>query len=661
MRLSILFFACLHLAAQTPTKVDYPTQIKNGPIFSDAGPVGSTLQTLCAAAGTGTLAITKQWAALATQAIACNLQFAGGRIQPASGQTVTMLQNTQCPADQQCYDPSAGGSVTFVNAPSVLTPKQWGAKGDGTTVDTVAVQAALTVAKTLHGRLYFPQGQYVVTALDGGMAGSSPGPGIGYTIDGDGPGDLNGSEIICEESGASTGNCLDMSGAAYSKIQNISFHGGTSSANAPNVTILLGKITVMSVGQFSGIMSFDNVTVATFGNYGVYDQSAEQLEFHDFGCITEISTAPACVVLSRVNTAGITSTYRTLESPGDSMTAVSFSGYRSYFVVGGTYGVLLDNGADAVGSVSFSDNYISLAATWGQANGIFLSDTGTTGGRIEQIDFRNVRVEGNGGTGHNQILTSTSQYARNIYFTGVFATGVINTVPLFNFGNITLEDSRIEIDPNDVLAGSGPELINGVTTPKGVWVKTTGSMADIPWTTGTWIVAASDGTKELISQAQINSGYTEFLPVLNSTQGDLQLYKDQNPTVAIAAGLDVPGSGLTNSWNFSQFSSGTWKTLLTIDGATGHIIPAPYGSLGVPAISSCGTSPTSGGTDVYGFVTTGSGATACTITFNAAHLTGNSCVVTARSGTQPVYTLSTTVLALTTAAASSTYDYWCSK
>lgn len=82
-------------------------------------------------------------------------------------------------------------------------------------------------------------------------------------------------------------------------------------------------------------------------------------------------------------------------------------------------------------------------------------------------------------------------------------------------------------------------------------------------------------------------------------------------------------------------------------------------------ISSCGTSPaiTAASSDMAGTITTGSGATACILTFGTATGTAPTCLVTARSGTAPVYATSdngtTATLALSTAAASSTYDYWC--
>jgi hypothetical protein len=81
-----------------------------------------------------------------------------------------------------------------------------------------------------------------------------------------------------------------------------------------------------------------------------------------------------------------------------------------------------------------------------------------------------------------------------------------------------------------------------------------------------------------------------------------------------------------------------------------------------PAATSCGSSPTVTGTNQAGKIITGSGATGCILTFHAGTVwlsNDVTCVVTARSGTQPSYTPALTTLTLNTAAASATYDYWC--
>lgn len=106
----------------------------------------TTLANACTAAGSGTLAITKVWTGTPTQTLTCKLLFLGdGRIQPASGQTITLPANTGCPLDQQCYDISLGGTIAFSSPPSnPVSFVQWGADRAGVTDSHTAMQAALT-------------------------------------------------------------------------------------------------------------------------------------------------------------------------------------------------------------------------------------------------------------------------------------------------------------------------------------------------------------------------------------------------------------------------------------------------------------------------------------------------------------------------------------
>ena len=78
--MKILLTLILAAASFAQTKVNYPTDVRNGPLFSDAGPVASSLQQLCASTTSahGTLAITRKWTAMATQNISCAHQFTGG-------------------------------------------------------------------------------------------------------------------------------------------------------------------------------------------------------------------------------------------------------------------------------------------------------------------------------------------------------------------------------------------------------------------------------------------------------------------------------------------------------------------------------------------------------------------------------------------------------
>lgn len=111
----------------------------------------SSLTNACAAAAAAhkSIAVTQIWPVPVGFLCAASLWFptgAGGMIQPASGQTVTLLPNTQCPLTQQCYDISAGGSIAFSTPPPVVSPVQWGADISGASDSSAAIKAAWAAA-----------------------------------------------------------------------------------------------------------------------------------------------------------------------------------------------------------------------------------------------------------------------------------------------------------------------------------------------------------------------------------------------------------------------------------------------------------------------------------------------------------------------------------
>ena len=110
------------------TLVNYPTDIRNGPYASDAGPVGKTLPQLCTGAGALPLALTQHWNAMATQTIPCVIVAAGGIIQPAAGQVVTFASMPSISGLQKIFDTSLGGpgSILFPQiGPSFASQPEW--------------------------------------------------------------------------------------------------------------------------------------------------------------------------------------------------------------------------------------------------------------------------------------------------------------------------------------------------------------------------------------------------------------------------------------------------------------------------------------------------------------------------------------------------------
>lgn len=180
------------LMAQTTTKVDYGTQLKGVPFFTDVTPATNNLQQFCTSVGAGTLAVTRAWNALATQTIRCNLQFTGGMFQPASGQTITIMGSVTCPTGQRCFDTSVGGAGSVVFTGSAVAQAEWfGLTATDATGATnkLAIQSALyayPITGTAQGNTPIHQGAVSIgcgpltTNAGGGFKSITP-----FLIDGE--------------------------------------------------------------------------------------------------------------------------------------------------------------------------------------------------------------------------------------------------------------------------------------------------------------------------------------------------------------------------------------------------------------------------------------------------------------------------------------------
>jgi len=83
------------------------------------------------------------------------------------------------------YSQGASGSVARSNTSKfqdTISVKDFGAKGDGSTNDTTAIQNAITAAQITHARLYIPAATYIVTALTVTASIEIVGDGMGNSI-----------------------------------------------------------------------------------------------------------------------------------------------------------------------------------------------------------------------------------------------------------------------------------------------------------------------------------------------------------------------------------------------------------------------------------------------------------------------------------------------
>lgn len=102
----------------------------------------ATIALACSAAGSGTLYVTRAWNGLATQTLACNMDFlSAGKLQPASGQTVTISGVIDAPLSQ-IFDVHLGGSISIASSVQGVPP-QWFALCDNSTPQYAQLQSWL--------------------------------------------------------------------------------------------------------------------------------------------------------------------------------------------------------------------------------------------------------------------------------------------------------------------------------------------------------------------------------------------------------------------------------------------------------------------------------------------------------------------------------------
>lgn len=169
-------------------------------------------------------------------------------------------------------------------------------------------------------------------------------------------------------------------------------------------------------------------------------------------------------------------------------------------------------------------------------------------------------------------------------------------------------------------------------------------------------------------------GVGAFAHVTGAASGDTAIGKGAANVMTTGSNNTLIGTSVgstTLTTGSSNILIGTSSSVDTYTAGTGselniqNVIRGGMASRTSSNLSSCGTSPSISGTasDLGGTITTGSSATACTLTLGQSTGTAPTCIVVARSGTQPTYTTAdngtTATLQLTSAAASSTYDYWC--
>lgn len=271
----------------------------------------------------------------------------------------------------------------------------------------------------------------------------------------------------------------------------------------------------------------------------------------------------------------------------------------------------------------------------------------------------------------------------------VYSSAVANNIPRFADTNGTLTTAALTDDGSTLTIGSGR-----TTNVAGIVV----FQSSITATTALAAIQAPAFSNRLVPTALTSGSSTHNWAPTNLATFEHVAVTTSSSTTATLTGITSGNNGaLKTLCNYgpgplkitNEDSNSTAANRITLqqaidttllDGVTGKVpcILFRYDSsdsrwtelarnydgtnVAAPAASTCGTGPTfSTNSHNEAFtITTGTGATACTITFgDGGYTNAPTCVVSAQSGTQPAYTVSTTALTMSTAAASAVYDVLC--
>ena len=144
--------------------------------------------------------------------------------------------------------------------------KRFGAKGNGTTDDTVAIQRAIDTATQSGGRVYFPMGTYKVTSLDLSQQTGIYDRHIALVGDG-----YQASKIKLNTAGIG----IDATGAVNLEFRDLGIWSGDV---APSVGLLLAR-SMTSVGGANSCVLKNVQVIGTFVHAAIAQCGAELCQF----------------------------------------------------------------------------------------------------------------------------------------------------------------------------------------------------------------------------------------------------------------------------------------------------------------------------------------------------------------------------------------------
>lgn len=238
--------------------------------------------------------------------VGVKLQFDGPSCINTTGFTLTINGDMQAGR----YQVFCGtGTVAFSASTkiSAIFPEWFGAKGDGTTDDRAAIQAAWNASVVGTSSFSPPYGTTKIPVVFGCSTYLVGSPGLNFSgVDNY---NLQGctdqqTKIQVNFTGANTVG-VDFSGGSFDTMQRIQIQCGTSSANAPTVCVLQARTNNANASN-AIVHRWSQVQIQGYSTWSYYNYRAEQVSCVDCN-IAESGTSGTPLTISGVNTAGVTS------------------------------------------------------------------------------------------------------------------------------------------------------------------------------------------------------------------------------------------------------------------------------------------------------------------------------------------------------------------
>lgn len=191
--------------------------------------------------------------------------------------------------------------------------RNFGAKCDGSTDDSTAINATIAAAK-LTKTLYYgtvieiPEGQGCVIKSTLNFTGIVSTTNVNVTVRG------NGTALICQTTGAP---CVDALGSTFIVWDHVTIYG--DAANKPTFGIQIGRINTTALDSGGNAMVFKDLNVTgTFSVASCYNFSGEGVVWYNANCENGDTGATAhAMIQDGINHFGVTSAFVTEAAPAD--------------------------------------------------------------------------------------------------------------------------------------------------------------------------------------------------------------------------------------------------------------------------------------------------------------------------------------------------------